>query len=148
MAGRPPGPRPQAEALSDRLAPLADENALAYRRARAALAGELPADLQERRDFTLGRLLERSAEVPARIAAAAADVAELAEVPRRARPRRPPSRRRGGRGARGRRVGCRRPAGVRQPGRARGRAAGAAGAGVGLAARAAPPSARPRRRAR
>ena len=41
---------------------------------------DVPADLQERRDFALGRLLERSAEVPARIAAATADVAELAET--------------------------------------------------------------------
>lgn len=75
-----PGAAAQAEALSERLAPLAGENADAYRRARAGLAGDIPADLQERRDFALGRLLERSAAVPARIAAAAADVAELGEV--------------------------------------------------------------------
>jgi formiminotetrahydrofolate cyclodeaminase len=74
-----PGAAAQAEALMDRLAPLADDNARAYRRARAALAGDLPPDPQERRDFALGQVLERSAEVPARIGAAAADVAELAE---------------------------------------------------------------------
>ena len=73
------GSAAQAEALSARLAGLADENDAAYRRAREALSGELSSDLQARRDFALAQALEDSARVPSRIAAAAADVAELAE---------------------------------------------------------------------
>jgi formiminotetrahydrofolate cyclodeaminase len=72
------GAAAQAEALCERLVPLAVENAAAYRRAVAALAGESPAATREQRDEALRRLLERSADVPARIAEATADVAELA----------------------------------------------------------------------
>jgi len=74
------GAAAQAEALAARLATLGDRNSTAYRRVRAALAGDLPGDGQVLRDFTLAQLLEESAHVPSRIAAAAADVAELAEL--------------------------------------------------------------------
>ena len=74
-----PGAAAQAEALAARLLRLAEENAESYRRARAGLAGAIPGDLQERRDFALRLLLQRSAEVPEGIASATADVAELAE---------------------------------------------------------------------
>ncbi|WP_217924932.1 cyclodeaminase/cyclohydrolase family protein [Miltoncostaea oceani] len=73
------GSAAQAEALAARLASLAVENDEAYRQARAALEGELPTGDQGRRDFTLAQVLDTSARVPGRIAAAAADVAELAE---------------------------------------------------------------------
>ena len=74
-----PGAAAQAEALAARLLRLAEENAESYRRARAGLAGAIPGDLQERRDFALRLLLQRSAEVPEGIASATADVAQLAE---------------------------------------------------------------------
>ena len=51
-----PGTAAQAEALAERLLHLAEENAESYRRARAGLAGAIPADLQARRDFALGVL--------------------------------------------------------------------------------------------
>lgn len=80
------GAAAQAEALCARALELMEENALAFRQARAALdgRGDLPADL---RDVTLGGLLSRAAQAPARIAELAADVTVLAaEAARRGHP--------------------------------------------------------------
>jgi formiminotetrahydrofolate cyclodeaminase len=66
----------QAEALRDRVAPLADLDAAAYLRALELLRGEGGGDT-ERRDSELGAALSRAAHVPLQIAETAADVAEL-----------------------------------------------------------------------
>ena len=67
----------QARAIGGRLERLADEDAEALAPARAALAdGGEGGD--PRRDFQLGQLLERAAEIPMLIAEASADAVELA----------------------------------------------------------------------
>jgi formiminotetrahydrofolate cyclodeaminase len=66
----------QAEALRERVAPLADLTSAAYADALALLADARP-DAEERRDFRLGAALARAAALPLRIAEAACDVAEL-----------------------------------------------------------------------
>jgi methenyltetrahydrofolate cyclohydrolase len=66
----------QAEALRDRLAPLAQLDADQYEAALRARADEGPAG--ERRDFELGVAYAKAAEPPLRIAEAANDVAALA----------------------------------------------------------------------
>lgn len=69
----------QAESLRARVAPLAQADADAYAAALDRLsAGGEPES--ERRDFQLGRALTAAAEIPWRIADAAADVAELAAL--------------------------------------------------------------------
>jgi formiminotetrahydrofolate cyclodeaminase len=69
----------QAEALRARVAPLADEDAEAYESVLAAL--RTPKDVEpEVRNAVLGNALSRAAEVPLRIAEAAADVAELGSL--------------------------------------------------------------------
>lgn len=66
----------QAEALRKRLAPLAAEDADAYEAVLAAL--RMPKELEpEVRNALIGETLSRAADVPLRIAEAAADVAEL-----------------------------------------------------------------------
>jgi len=66
----------QAEALRARVAPLADEDAEAYESVLAAM--RMPKEVEpEVRDAVLGSALSRAAEIPLRIAEAAADVAEL-----------------------------------------------------------------------
>lgn len=70
------GAAAQAELLAARLTELTAEDADAYAAAMSALArsgGE-----SEQSDFLLGRTLRRAADVPLRIAEAAADVASLA----------------------------------------------------------------------
>jgi formiminotetrahydrofolate cyclodeaminase len=66
----------QAEALRDRVSPLADLTAAAYADVLELLDEPGP-DRPERRDFRLGTALAHAADVPLRIAEAAADVAEL-----------------------------------------------------------------------
>jgi formiminotetrahydrofolate cyclodeaminase len=66
----------QAAALRARLVPLAQADAEAY--ATVVTALERSADHpDERRDFALGRALDRAAQLPLAIAEAAADVTEL-----------------------------------------------------------------------
>jgi methenyltetrahydrofolate cyclohydrolase len=72
-----PGAVAQADSIRERVAPLAREDAEAYRAALAAMrspAGDTP----EQRDEAIRRALVRAAEVPLRIAEAAADAAALA----------------------------------------------------------------------
>lgn len=69
----------QAEALRDRVAPLADLNAAAYAEV-LELLDEPETEDQDRRDFRLGKALSRAAALPLRIAEAACDVAELGVV--------------------------------------------------------------------
>ena len=71
-----PGVVAQAEALRDRVVPLAELNAAAYAEV-LELLDEPEADDQGRRDFRLGTALSRAAALPLRIAEAACDVAEL-----------------------------------------------------------------------
>ena len=66
----------QADALAARLTELAAEDADAFEAATLALAE--PRDDSESRDFQLGTALHRAADVPLRIAEAAADVVTLA----------------------------------------------------------------------
>jgi formiminotetrahydrofolate cyclodeaminase len=66
----------QAEALRDRLAPLAHADALAYEQALAAMRSP-QATGQEQRDFEIRQALELAAAIPQAIAEAAADVAAL-----------------------------------------------------------------------
>lgn len=66
----------QAEALRDRVAPLAELNAAAYVEV-LDLLDEPEAGEQSRRDFRLGKALSRAAALPLQIAEAACDVAEL-----------------------------------------------------------------------
>jgi formiminotetrahydrofolate cyclodeaminase len=69
----------QAEALRARVAPLAEADAEAYEKALATLRGR--EILEERyRDFELRRALERSAEIPQRIAEVGCDLASLAAL--------------------------------------------------------------------
>ena len=68
----------QARALARRLDRLAYDDVTAFRAARAALDRVSEAG-EERRDFALGQLLERAADVPLAIAESAADVVELAQ---------------------------------------------------------------------
>jgi formiminotetrahydrofolate cyclodeaminase len=66
----------QAEALRDRVAPLAELDAAAYAQVLQLL--DVPgAGDRDHRDFRLGVALSHAAELPLRIAEAAADVAEL-----------------------------------------------------------------------
>lgn len=67
----------QAEALRDRVAPLAERNAAAYAEALDLLDDAGEPDDQDRRDFRLGNALSRAAALPLEIAEAAADAAEL-----------------------------------------------------------------------
>ena len=72
----------QARALRSRLTALSDEDAAAFGKVLAAMrepAEGAPAT-PEQRDFALGSALLYAAEVPLRIAEAAADVAELAAL--------------------------------------------------------------------
>jgi methenyltetrahydrofolate cyclohydrolase len=67
----------QAESLRARVAPLAEEDAVAYE--TVLLARRLPTELEpEVRDAALGDALSRAADVPLAIAEAATDVASLA----------------------------------------------------------------------
>ena len=69
----------QAETLRARVAPLAEADAEAYEKALAALRGRDA--LEERyRDLKLHQALERSAELPLRIAEAGSDLAWLAAL--------------------------------------------------------------------
>lgn len=67
----------QGRAIAKRLERLAEEDAQVLAPARAALA-DAGGGGDPRRDFQLGRLLDRAAEVPLLIAEAAADAVELA----------------------------------------------------------------------
>jgi methenyltetrahydrofolate cyclohydrolase len=67
----------QAEALRDRVAPLAELTATAYAEALELLDDDGGLEVQERRDFRLGTALSRAAALPLAISEAAADVAEL-----------------------------------------------------------------------
>ena len=67
----------QAEALRDRVAPLAELDASAYAEALALLDDRRGPEAQERRDFRLGTALSEAAALPLAISEAAADVAEL-----------------------------------------------------------------------
>lgn len=69
----------QAESLRARVLPLAQADAHAYAAAVERLAGRAGAP-SEQSDFQLGRALDDAAEVPLRIADAAADVTELAAL--------------------------------------------------------------------
>jgi formiminotetrahydrofolate cyclodeaminase len=67
----------QAESLRARVAPLAQEDAVAYE--TVLLARRLPSELEpDVRDAALGDALSRAADVPLAIAEAATDVASLA----------------------------------------------------------------------
>jgi formiminotetrahydrofolate cyclodeaminase len=68
----------QAAALAARLERLAAEDADAFARARAALAAALQSTPSAKRDFELGRTLDRAAAIPLEMAEACADVATLA----------------------------------------------------------------------
>jgi formiminotetrahydrofolate cyclodeaminase len=76
-SGRP-GEAAQAEALADRLAALAGEDAAVHGAARAALASAGEGQGSEQRDFSLGRLLRHASAVPREIAETCSDVALLA----------------------------------------------------------------------
>ena len=67
----------QAEALRDRVAPLAELGAAAYAEALALLDEQREPEDQERGVFRLGAALSRAAALPLAISEAAADVAEL-----------------------------------------------------------------------
>ena len=71
-----PGIASQARALRARLTALAEEDATAF--GEVLVTMRQPSGSPEQRDFALGLALLRAAEVPLRIAEAAADVAELA----------------------------------------------------------------------
>lgn len=72
-----PGAVAQAEALRVRATPLAQEDADAYEAVLTAM--RMPKDLEpEVRNALIGETLSRAADVPLRIAEAAADVADLA----------------------------------------------------------------------
>jgi formiminotetrahydrofolate cyclodeaminase len=73
-----PGLAAQAAALGSRLTDLAPSDALAFAAARAALATASEGGDDERRDFALGRALDRSSAIPLEIAEACADVAAVA----------------------------------------------------------------------
>ena len=66
----------QARALRSRLTALGDDDAAAFARVLATMRDR--SGTPEQRDFALGTALVHAAEVPLRIAEAAADVAELA----------------------------------------------------------------------
>lgn len=68
----------QADALAHRLVGLAAEDADAHEAARRAL--DEPRSVEGARDFQLGTVLRRAADVPLQIAEAAADVVLLAEA--------------------------------------------------------------------
>ena len=67
----------QAAALGARLADLAPSDAVAFAAARAALSSASEGG-DARRDFALGRALDRSSAIPLEIAEACADVAAIA----------------------------------------------------------------------
>jgi methenyltetrahydrofolate cyclohydrolase len=73
------GEAAQATSLVTRLTALAQADAEAFGTAREALAAAGEGG-DERRDFSLGRLLDHAAAVPADVAEACADVAVLAAV--------------------------------------------------------------------
>lgn len=73
-----PGIATQARALRSRLTRLGDEDAEAFGEVLSVLRE--PTGSREQRDFALGVALLHAAEVPLRIAEAAADVAELAAL--------------------------------------------------------------------
>lgn len=73
-----PGIAAQADALAARLTAMAAEDADAYEAALRAL--EQPGDGSETRDFLLGTMLRRAADVPLQIAEGAGDVAMLASA--------------------------------------------------------------------
>ena len=75
--GEAPGVAAQAEALRDRVAPLAELAANAYAEALELLHEDRGPEAQERRDFRLGTVLARAAALPLAVAEAAADIAEL-----------------------------------------------------------------------
>lgn len=68
----------QARALRSRLTSLGDDDAAAFAQVMATMRET--SGTPEQRDFTLGTALLHAAEVPLRIAEAAADVAELAAI--------------------------------------------------------------------
>jgi formiminotetrahydrofolate cyclodeaminase len=68
----------QARALRSRLTALGDDDAAAFAQVMATMRET--SGTPEQRDFTLGTALLHAAEVPLRIAEAAADVAELAAI--------------------------------------------------------------------
>ena len=70
----------QARALRSRLTALGDEDAAAFEHVIATMRKGNDAGTAERRDHALGEALVQAAEVPLRIAEAAADVAELAAL--------------------------------------------------------------------
>jgi formiminotetrahydrofolate cyclodeaminase len=74
-----PGVAAQAESLRDRVAPLAQLDADAYEAALRVRA-ETGEQVDERRDFALGRAYARAGEPPLRIVEAATDVALLSIV--------------------------------------------------------------------
>jgi formiminotetrahydrofolate cyclodeaminase len=69
----------QAEALAERVRPLAELDAHAYDEALSALA-ERGTTAEEERDSRLSEALDRAAELPLQIGEVGADVAELAAV--------------------------------------------------------------------
>jgi len=73
-----PGIASQARSLRARLTALGDEDAAAFADVLATMRDHLGSP--EQRDFALGSALLRAAEVPLRIAEAAADVTELAAL--------------------------------------------------------------------
>ena len=73
-----PGVASQARALRSRLTTLGADDAVAFAQVLAATGDR--SGTSEQRDFALGTALLHAAEVPLRIAEAAADVAELAAV--------------------------------------------------------------------
>jgi formiminotetrahydrofolate cyclodeaminase len=70
----------QAAALEKRLILLAEEDAEALAEARAAFPTAEPEASDPRRDFALGKVLDRAAAAPLAIAEACADVADLARA--------------------------------------------------------------------
>ena len=70
----------QAESLATRLARLAEEDAEALAAARAAFPAAEPEASDPRRDFALGKVLDRAAAAPLAIAEACADVVVLARA--------------------------------------------------------------------
>ena len=72
------GASAQGAALARRAIALGELNAKAYRGARDALAGDLPAAPAATRDHVLGNIVERAADAPLALAGAAADTATLA----------------------------------------------------------------------
>jgi formiminotetrahydrofolate cyclodeaminase len=68
----------QAQALVTRLERLGEADGHAFAAARAALPSAAPTPSDDRRDFALGKALDRAAAIPLEIAEGCADVAALA----------------------------------------------------------------------